>query len=141
MTDTISTNNELLDAIMDHDVIIFTKARCVQCDQTKIIMRKNGINFHEMNLENENIRLTDQRYKTAYEFVTQTLGAQAAPIVLVKNDRLATKISAFAYMDHSFWSGFRPDLIKAIQPDIENNTQQQKEDERHGLLRTPCHAN
>ena len=68
MTDTTSpANNDLLDATIDHDVIVFTKSRCVQCDQTKRLLRKNNIDFHEMNLENEEIRLTDQRYKTAYD--------------------------------------------------------------------------
>ena len=121
MTDTTNpANNDFLDAIIDHDVIIFTKARCVQCDQTKRILRKNGIGLHEMNLENEEIRLTDQRYKTAYEFVTQTLGAQAAPVVLVKNHRLMNDIKASIYMDASFWTGFRPDSIKAIAPDTQD---------------------
>ena len=121
MTDTTNpANNDLLDAIIDHDVIVFTKSRCVQCDQTKRILRKNGINFHEMDLENEEIRLTDQHYKTAYEFVTQTLGAQAAPVVLVKNHRLMNAIDTSICMDASFWTGFRPDFIKAITPDNQN---------------------
>lgn len=121
MTDTTSpANNDLLDATIDHDVIVFTKSRCVQCDQTKRLLRKNGIAFHEMNLENEEIRLTDQRYKTAYEFVTQTLGAQAAPVVLVKNHRLMNDIKASIYMDASFWIGFRPDFVKAIKPDTQD---------------------
>lgn len=117
MTDNITIDRELLDATMDHDVIVFTKSRCVQCDQIKRLLRKNGIAFHEMNLENEEIRLTDQRYKTAYEFVTQTLGAQAAPVVLVKNHRLMNEINTSICMDASFWTGFRPDFIKAIAPD------------------------
>ena len=117
MTDNITIDRELLDATMDHDAIVFTKSRCAQCDQTKRLLRKNGIAFHEMNLENEEIRLTDQRYKTAYEFVTQTLGAQAAPVVLVKNHRLAHNIEASGYMDFTFWTGFRSDFIKAIAPD------------------------
>ena len=121
MTNTANpANNDLLDAIIDHDVIIFTKSRCVQCDQTKRILRKNGINFHEMDLENEEIRLTDQRYKTAYEFVTQTLEAQAAPVVLVKNHRLMDNIKASIYMDASFWTGFRPDFVKTISPDTQD---------------------
>ena len=121
MTDTTNpANNDLLDAIIDHDVIVFTKSRCIQCDQTKRILRKNGIDFHEMNLENEEIRLTDQRYKTAYEFVTQTLGAQAAPVVLVKNNRLMNSIKGSIYMDFSFWAGFRPDFIKTIAPDTQD---------------------
>lgn len=102
------------DAIMDHDVIVFSKTRCVQCDQTKRLLRKNGIDFHEMNLENDDVRLTDQRYKTAYEFVTQTLDTQAAPIVMVKTDRLSKAINATIYGDFTFWIGFRPDFIKAI---------------------------
>lgn len=117
MTDNTNIDRELLDATMDHDVIVFTKSRCVQCDQTKRLLRKNGIKFHEMNLENEEIRLTDQRYKTAYEFVTQTLGAQAAPVVLVKNHRLMSEINTAIYMDFTFWTGFRSDFIKAISPD------------------------
>lgn len=107
------------DAIMDHDVIVFSKTRCVQCDQTKRLIHKNGINFHEMNLEDDDVRLADQRYKTAYEFVTQTLGAQAAPVVMVKNNRLVQAIDATAHGDFTFWTGFRPDFIKAITPDTQ----------------------
>ena len=102
------------DAIMDHDVIVFSKTRCVQCDQTTRLLLRNGINFHEMGLENDDVRLTDQKYKTAYEFVTQTLGAQAAPVVMVKNNRLSKKIDATVYGNFVFWTGFRPDFIKAI---------------------------
>lgn len=113
MTDTHIAQTEHA-TIMDHDVIVFTKSRCVQCDQTKRLLRKNGVNFHEMDLENEEIRLTDQRYKTAYEFVTQTLGAQAAPVVMVKNSRLNKTINANVCGEFIFWAGFRPDFIKAI---------------------------
>lgn len=120
MTNTKNINRDSLDAILDHDIIVFTKSRCVQCDQTKRLLRKNGINFHELNLENDQIRLTDQRYKTAYEFVTQTLGAQAAPVVLVKNHRLTNEINTSIYMDVSFWTRFRPDFIKAITPDTQD---------------------
>lgn len=120
MTNTKNINRDSLDAILDHDIIVFTKSQCVQCDQTKRLLRKNGIDFHELNLENDQIRLTDQRYKTAYEFVTETLGAQAAPIVLVKNDRLEHAISTSGYMDSTFWTGFRPDFIKAIHTNTQN---------------------
>lgn len=120
MTNTKNINRDSLDAILDHDIIVFTKSRCVQCDQTKRLLRKNGIDFHELNLENDQIRLTDQRYKTAYEFVTETLGAQAAPVVLVKNDRLEHAINTSGYMDFTFWTGFRPDFIKAIHTNTQN---------------------
>lgn len=116
----VTTEDKPLDAIMDHDVIVFAKSRCPQCDQTKRVMRKNGIDFHEMDLENEQIRLMDQDYKTAYEFVTQTLKAEAAPIVLVKENRMAKGINTPIYLNFSFWTGFRSDFIKAIQPDTQD---------------------
>ena len=109
--------NDSLDAVMDHEVIIFTKSNCVQCDQTKRLLHKKGVSFHEMSLEDETIRLTDQRYKTAYEFVTQTLGAQAAPVVLAKRSRLEKPLDVSIYTDFSYWSGFRPDFIKVIASD------------------------
>lgn len=116
----VTTENTPHDAIMDHDVIVFAKSRCPQCDQTKRVMRKYGISFHEMNLENDEIRLTDQDYKTSYEFVTQTLKAQGAPVVLVKSDQLMTEINTPIYMGFAFWTGFRSDFIKAIKPDTQD---------------------
>ena len=105
------------DAIMDHDVIVFSKDRCPQCDQTKRVTRKNGIDFHEVDLQDESIRLTDQEYETPYEFVTQALKAKGAPVVIVKNHRLDQAIKASVYGDFTFWFGFRSDFIKAIAPD------------------------
>ena len=104
-----------LDAIMDHDIIVFTKSNCVQCDHTKRLLHKNDVSFHEMNLEDTELRLTDQRYKTAYEFVTEVLNAQAAPVVLVRKSHLTNAIDASLFMDFAFWTGFRPDFIKAIK--------------------------
>lgn len=105
------TNHE---SIMDHDVIVFTKSNCVQCDQTKRRLRKNNIDFHIIDIESDNTRLTDQHYTTPYEFCTQVLGAQAAPVVLVRASRFHSSADTSVYGDFVYWTGFRPDNITAV---------------------------
>lgn len=103
------------ESIMDHTIIIFTKSRCVQCDQTKRVLRKKDIDFHEIDIESENTRLTDQGYATPYEFCTQTLNAQSAPVVLVHMSRLHPSVQCETfYGEFAVWTGFHPDRLKGI---------------------------
>lgn len=107
------------ESIMDHKIIVFTKPQCVQCDQTKRVLNKKEIDFHEINIESENTRLTDQRYVTPYEFCTKTLGAQAAPVVLVHTSMLHPSVRYEAiYGEFALWTGFRPDHLKGITPAV-----------------------
>ena len=115
---THSTPNEMMtnhESIMDHDIIVFTKSNCVQCDQTKRRLRKDNIDFHVIDIESDNTRLTDQHYTTPYEFCTQVLGAQAAPVVLVRLSRLHPSVQCeTVYGEFAVWTGFRPDYLKSI---------------------------
>jgi glutaredoxin-like protein NrdH len=70
-------------------VTVYTLPSCVQCDNTKRVLTKNGISFETVDLS------TDE---TAMEMV-KTLGYQAAPVVIAGDDH---------------WSGFRPDRIAAL---------------------------
>lgn len=70
-------------------VTVYTKSNCVQCDQTKKQFDKNGIEYSEVNLE-ENLDKLE-------EFKSR--GLMAAPIVTT---------------DIKEWSGFRPDKITGL---------------------------
>lgn len=102
------------ESIIDHDVIVFSKPNCVQCDQTKRLLTRGGISFHEVNIEDMSIRLTDQDYKTPYEFCTTVLEAQAAPVVMARVSAVSDNDPEPRYCDYTFWAGFRPDRIKTI---------------------------
>jgi glutaredoxin-like protein NrdH len=70
-------------------VTVWTKAQCPQCDMTKKVMKREGIEFEEMSLEAHPLVLSS--------FKDQ--GFLGAPIV-----RTDTKT----------WSGFRLDKIKSL---------------------------
>ena len=102
------------ESIIDHDVIVFSKPNCVQCDQTKRLLARGGISFHEVNIEDMSIRLTDQDYKTPYELCTTVLEAQAAPVVMARVSAISDDDPEPRYCDYTFWTGFRPDRIKTL---------------------------
>ena len=70
-------------------IIVYTKPQCVQCRATKRALDKQGLEYSEVNLEQDEEALQ----------TVKALGYQQAPVV-------------FAGGDH--WSGFRPDRIKAL---------------------------
>jgi glutaredoxin-like protein NrdH len=70
-------------------ITVYTLPSCVQCDSTKRVLTKNGIEFNTVDLS------TDE---TAMEMI-KTLGYQAAPVVIAGDDH---------------WSGFRPDKLSAL---------------------------
>lgn len=70
-------------------ITVYTLPSCVQCDSTKRVLTKNGIEFNTVDLS------TDE---TAMEMI-KTLGYQAAPVVIAGEDH---------------WSGFRPDKLSAL---------------------------
>jgi glutaredoxin-like protein NrdH len=71
-------------------VHLYTKNHCAQCSATKIKFYRAGIDYTETNLETDPDAL-------AY---VKTLGYQQAPVVVTP--------------DGDSWSGYRPDLIKAL---------------------------
>jgi glutaredoxin-like protein NrdH len=70
-------------------ITVWTKANCPQCDMTKKVMKREGIEFEEMSLEE-------------HPLVMDTFKGQgflSAPIVTT---------------DTKTWSGFRLDKIKSL---------------------------
>lgn len=73
-------------------VTVYTLPSCVQCNQTKKLMDREGIAYETVQLE--------EHPDKAAEF--KDAGILQAPIVVVGNDGRR-------------WAGFRPDLIKELQ--------------------------
>jgi glutaredoxin-like protein NrdH len=73
-------------------VIVYTNPNCVQCEQTKKFLDKEGIEYTVENLQ------SDENYEKLVEFVSQ--GFKAAPIVVT---------------DTETWSGYKPDKLGAIK--------------------------
>lgn len=66
--------------------IVYTKDNCVQCDMTKRLMDKVGIEYDIVNIS-QNPEALDKLIE---------LGYRAAPVVITENDS---------------WAGFNPDKI------------------------------
>ena len=66
--------------------IVYTKDNCVQCDMTKRLMDKLGIEYDVVNIS-QNPEALDKLIE---------LGYRAAPVVITENDS---------------WAGFNPDKI------------------------------
>ena len=75
-------------------VTVYTKPNCVQCSATYRALDKAGVAYQVVDLTSSDELLT---------WVTQELGYQQAPVVVVNGD------------EDNHWSGFRPDLIKGIK--------------------------
>jgi glutaredoxin-like protein NrdH len=73
-------------------VTVYTNPNCVQCEQTKKFLDREGIEYTVENLQ------SDENYEKLVEFVNQ--GFKAAPIVVT---------------DTETWSGFKPDKLGAIK--------------------------
>ncbi|MCI5826174.1 MAG: glutaredoxin-like protein NrdH [Arcanobacterium sp.] len=70
-------------------ITVYTKPQCVQCRATKRALTKQGLEYVEIDLAQDEEALN----------TVKALGYQQAPVV-------------FADGDH--WSGFRPDKIKML---------------------------
>jgi glutaredoxin-like protein NrdH len=68
---------------------VYTKPNCVQCEQTKRYMEKNGIEYNTVDITQD---------QEAFEMVLG-LGFRSAPVVITPTDS---------------WSGFRPDKINLL---------------------------
>jgi glutaredoxin-like protein NrdH len=73
-------------------VTVYTNPNCVQCEQTKKFLDREGIEYTVENLQ------SDENYEKLVEFVNQ--GFKAAPIVVT---------------DTETWSGYKPDKLGAIK--------------------------
>lgn len=74
-------------------VTVYTKKPCPQCDMTKMLMKREGIEFEEVDL------LADLELLEKFK----AEGLLQAPIIVLGNDGRR-------------WSGFRPDLIEQLKP-------------------------
>jgi glutaredoxin-like protein NrdH len=73
-------------------VTVYSLPSCVQCNQTKRLMDREGIDYLAVQLE--------ERPDLAAQFKEE--GLLQAPIVVLEDGRR--------------WTGFRPDLIKELAP-------------------------
>lgn len=83
---------------MDRIVTVFTKPDCVQCDQTKRLLKSWNVEFHEVAVDP----------KTAAE-LERLYGYRSAPVVLVSS-------APGRITDH--WSGFRHEKLKALHVNV-----------------------
>lgn len=71
-------------------ITIYTLPHCIDCERTKVLMRRKNIKFNEVDLSQDN---------AARVRVRDDYGFSSAPVVETPDD---------------VWSGFRPDLINEI---------------------------
>jgi len=84
-------------------VTIFSKKSCVQCTATYRALDKAGIPYEVIDLQED---------PAAFDFV-MALGHIQAPVVLVHDGDWPSFVPT---QDNkaSHWSGFRPDMVKAL---------------------------
>jgi glutaredoxin-like protein NrdH len=70
-------------------IIVYTKPQCVQCEQTKKLLTKNGLEFDTVDITQDT---------EAYDKVV-AMGFLAAPVVVTKDDS---------------WAGFQPEKINGL---------------------------
>jgi glutaredoxin-like protein NrdH len=70
-------------------ITVYSKPACVQCEQTKKLLTKNGLEF-------ETIDITEDQ--SAYDKIV-AMGFQAAPVVITDDDA---------------WAGFNPVKINGL---------------------------
>lgn len=68
---------------------VYTKPACVQCEQTKKLLDKNGVEYTTVDITQD---------QEAFEKLL-SMGFKAAPVVITADDS---------------WAGFNPDKINAI---------------------------
>ncbi len=70
-------------------ITVYTKPSCVQCEQTKKLLTKNGLEFDIIDITED---------QAAYDKVV-AMGFQSAPVVITDNDS---------------WAGFNPSKINGL---------------------------
>jgi glutaredoxin-like protein NrdH len=70
-------------------VIVYTKPACVQCEQTKKLLTKNGTEFTTVDITVDTL---------AYDMIVD-MGFKAAPVVVTEDDA---------------WAGFNPAKINGL---------------------------
>ncbi|MCC5781406.1 NrdH-redoxin [Kocuria sp. CCUG 69068] len=77
---------------------------CIQCDRTKAWLTRKGVQFTEVDITTD---------PAAHRFVTEVLGYQQAPVVVVDAPDSEPGQESFIH-----WSGFRPDQLTIALPMI-----------------------
>lgn len=78
---------------------VYTKPDCKQCDLTKDLLTKKGLEFEVADItEPGNLE------------AAKSLGLTSAPVVIVQDD---------VHSPAESWAGFRPDLIEQVAKRIE----------------------
>lgn len=70
-------------------ITVYTKPACVQCEQTKKLLTKNGLEFDTVDITED---------VDAYNKVVE-MGFMSAPVVITDDDA---------------WAGFQPDKINGL---------------------------
>jgi glutaredoxin-like protein NrdH len=70
-------------------ITVYSKPACVQCEQTKKLLSKNGLEFDVIDITQD---------PDAYDKVV-SMGFMSAPVVITDNDS---------------WAGFKPDKINGL---------------------------
>ena len=76
-------------------VTIYTKERCINCDKSKLLMKRLGIAYKEISLEHTPGALDE----------VLSMGFQAAPVIVSAEDK---------------WSGFNETKIRSITPELDD---------------------
>lgn len=77
------------------EVTVYTKTGCMQCQATKTLMDRLGIEYNLIDISNN----------TGITAFLQREGHKSLPVVFVDHDE-----------DTDSWCGFRPNLIKQLRP-------------------------
>lgn len=70
-------------------ITVYTKPACVQCEQTKKLLAKNGLEFDTIDITEDEV---------AYDKIVG-MGFLAAPVVITEDDS---------------WAGFQPEKINGL---------------------------
>ena len=77
-------------------ITVYTLPNCVQCNQTKRELDKQGLTYNTVDLTTN---------EEAYNNITQNLGYKSAPVVIVTDENGET-------IEH--WNGFQPEKLRGI---------------------------
>lgn len=73
-------------------ITVYTKDGCPQCVMTKTVLKEEGIEFEEINVEED---------QAAFEYVANELNIRQMPVVVAEGQEP--------------FSGFRPDRLKELK--------------------------
>lgn len=73
-------------------VTVYTKYGCPKCDMSKNVLNGEEIEFTAINVEDD---------AEAYNYVKEELGLMEMPVIVAEG--------------HEIFTGFRPDLLKALK--------------------------